>query len=236
MTDINNSGNPKFFGRRVGRKIRVAKTALLKEFLPKVSFEEMSDAKEVFLEIGFGDGSHLAGLSQKMQNTFFIGAEVFANGVANLLSLMTGVKEGKELPEEISLLPTRFDNVRVWSDDVRLLFDKIPDSSLDKIFLLFPDPWPKKRHASRRFINPENLKEIHRILKPDGLFVVATDHKVYKAWTLREMNKNKNFIWTAKNSNDWRYAPENWVETKYQKKAIREGRKPVFFIYKKEKV
>ncbi len=227
------SEEPKFYGRRIGRKIRVAKSNLLETFLPKIKFDKMPKADKLFLEIGFGDGTHLAGLSEKLKDVFFIGAEVFQNGVANFLTLITGVKEGKNMPQDINLLPTRSDNVRVWDDDVRKLFAKIPDNSLDKVFLLFPDPWPKKRHAFRRFVNPDNLIEINRILKKDGLFVVATDHKVYKSWTLRKMNEDKNFVWTAKTSNDWRHAPADWVETKYQKKAIREGRKPVFLIYKK---
>src|SRR5574344_2340503 len=116
---------PKFFGRRVGRKIRVAKSFLLSHFLAKVTFSTFDFCKNFaknYLEIGFGDGSHLAELSARHHNIGFIGAEVFQNGVASLLSLITGVKEGNEVSENINLLPERADNLRIFADDVRLLF------------------------------------------------------------------------------------------------------------------
>ena len=113
---------------------------------------------EVHLEIGFGDGEHLAALSQEMPECGFLGVEVYQNGVANLLTLMTGLKDGntEDLSREVNLLPQRTDNVRVYDDDVRLLFDALPDAVFDKVYLLFPDPWPKAKHAGRRFINPDN--------------------------------------------------------------------------------
>ena len=236
MKQIN---TPKFYGRRKGRKVRKAKTGLLETFLPKIKLQEINEnmfgitPKKICLEIGFGDGQHLAGQALNNPSIGFIGAEVFQNGVANLLTLITGIKEGHDLPDNITMLPNRVDNIRVWDDDVRILFSKIPNNFLDKIFVLFPDPWPKKRHAFRRFINPENLNEISRILKKDGILRVATDHKIYKSWTLRQMQSRPDFHWTAKCSNDWRNEPQDWVKTKYQMKAIREGRKPVFLDYVK---
>ena len=236
------SDKPKFYGRRQGRKIRKAKTGLLERFLPEVALDIKkpltrdifgTKVTDICLEIGFGNGEHLAGQSLNNPQTGFIGAEVFKNGVANLLTLMTGIKENSDMPEDIKLLPERSDNLRIWSDDVRILFANIPDSFLSKIFLLFPDPWPKKRHAFRRFINPENLREIARILKKGGILRVATDHKVYKSWTLRQLHENPDFRWTAKTSADWRNPPADWVETKYQRKAIREGRKPVFLDFER---
>lgn len=233
---------PKFYGRRQGRKIRKAKSGLLDRFLPQISLDGNQNitpdifgcpVKDVCLEIGFGNGEHISGQALANQDTGFIGAEVFKNGVANLLTLLTGIKENGDMPEVIRLLPERADNIRVWSDDVRLLFAKIPDGFLSKVFLLFPDPWPKNRHASRRFVNPENLKEIARILKKGGILRVATDHKVYKSWTLRRLHEDSNFRWTAKCSSDWRNPPEDWVETKYQRKAITEGRKPVFLDFER---
>jgi tRNA (guanine-N7-)-methyltransferase len=233
---------PKFYGRRQGRKIRKAKSGLLERFLPQTAIEKGktitkdifgTKIDEIYLEIGFGNGEHIAGQSQKHHNIGFIGAEVFKNGVANLLTLMTGIKENSNMPEEINILSDRVDNVRIWSDDVRILFSQIPDGLLSKVFLLFPDPWPKKRHASRRFINPDNLKEIARMLKKGGILRVATDHKVYKGWTLRRLHEDPNFKWTAKTSDDWRNPPADWFETKYQRKAIREGRKPVFLDFER---
>lgn len=240
MFDVN---APKFFGRRKGRVIRKAKSFLLEHFLKNVSVNDHTvfdknlmfgkPVDEVHLEIGFGDGAHLAGLSAVKKNVGFIGIEVFQNGVAHLLTLMTGVRDAEHITDEISILPERADNVRIYDDDARLLFAKIPDGFFDKIYLLFPDPWPKKRHADRRFINPENLKELSRILKTGGILQIATDHPIYKRHVLRVMHECKDFVWTAKTFDDWRKEPEDWVETKYQKKAIREGRKPVFFEYKK---
>lgn len=238
-----NFSSPKFFGRRKGRVIRKTKSFLLERFLPKIQINAQTkfdkktlfgaDVKEVHMEIGFGDGTHLAGQARNCPDVGFIGLEVFQNGVANLLSLLTGLKEGVDLPEDIRLADGRTDNVRVFADDARLLFPNIPDGFLDRIYLLFPDPWPKKKHASRRFVNPDNLKELSRMLKKGGILRIATDHKVYKSWTLRTMSECPFFEWTAKTSNDWRYPPSDWVETKYQKKAIREGRRPVFLNYQK---
>lgn len=236
------SDKPKFYGRRQGRKIRKAKSGLLDRFLPRIAINEPPvltkdifpfPVNDIYLEIGFGNGEHLAGQALNNPQVGFIGAEVFKNGIANLLTILTGIKENGDMPEEIELLSGRCDNIRVWSDDVRLLFAKIPDGFLSKVFLLFPDPWPKKRHASRRFINPDNLKEIARILKKGGILRVATDHKVYKSWTLRKLHEDPNFRWTAQNSNDWRTPPADWVETKYQRKAVLEGRKPVFLDFER---
>lgn len=236
-----NGDKPKFFGRRKGRTIHKTKQTLIEKFLPKIAIEATSDLdvnqlfdfkpEKLMLEIGFGNGEHLAGQAKNNPNYGFIGVEVFQNGVANLLNLITGIKEGVNLPDDFVLEEGRSDNVRVFSDDVRLLFKYIPDSSFDKIFLLFPDPWPKKKHASRRFVNPDNLKELARILKKGGILRVATDHKVYKSWALRKICADDNFVWTAKCSNDWRNPPADHVETKYQRKAIAEGRKPVFLDF-----
>ena len=233
---------PKFFGRRKGRTIRCAKSALLDTFLPKIKIDAKQkidknmfgcQVDKIYLEIGFGNGEHLAEQARLHPNIGFIGAEVFKNGVANLLTIITGVKIKDDLTDEIKLSRDRQDNIRIYDDDMRLLFPRIPDNTLDKVFLLFPDPWPKKRHASRRFVNPENLKEIARCLKTGGILRIATDHKIYKSWTLRQLHACPFFKWTAQCGNDWKHEPQDWVQTKYQKKALREGRKPVFLEYKK---
>ena len=215
---------PKFFGRRIGRRIRKTKAAFIETTLPAIKLNEVSKnmfgrkMKEFHLEIGFGDGQHLAGQAKNNPDIGYVGAEVFQNGVLRLLELIT---------------EDNLQNIRIFSDDMRLLFSQIPDNFFSRIYVLFPDPWPKKKHANRRFINPENLNELSRILKPGGLLRIATDHKIYKGWTLRQMAKRQDFHWTAKKSADWRNEPEGWVKTKYQLKAHREGRKPVFLDYKK---
>ena len=234
---------PKFFGRRKGRVVRKAKQFLLDNMLPqmRVTPETVFDAERLFggvkqeicLEIGFGDGQHLYGQALKNPQNGYIGVEVFQNGVANLLTLISGLKEGDNLPESVDVRDYAVQNIRVFDDDVRLLFKALPDDFFDKIYLLFPDPWPKKKHAGRRFVNPDNLKEIKRILKSGGIFRIATDHPVYKRHVLRTMHQNADFVWTAKCGDDWRKEPLDWVRTKYQQKAIREGRRPVFFDYKK---
>ena len=240
---LDNVSAPKFFGRRKGRTVRKAKLFLLDNLLPQMRISEASDfdkdnmfgakKREICLEIGFGDGQHIYGQAKNNPDVGYVGVEVFKNGVANLLSLISGVKEGDNLPETISLDDQEVQNIRVFDDDVRLLFERIPDGFFDKIYLLFPDPWPKKKHADRRFVNPANLDEIYRLLKKGGLFRVATDHPVYKRHVLRTMHKDTRFTWTAKTSNDWRNEPADWVKTKYQMKAIREGRRPVWFNYLK---
>ena len=245
MMTNNFSEKPKFFGRRKGRIIHKAKSFLLENFLPHILLDKtpqksladcFGQAKQKYcLEIGFGDGDHLAALALRYPDTGFIGVEVYRNGVAQLLSLLTGLKEGNPemLQQPVCLAKGRVDNVRIFDDDVRLLFSVLPDASFDKIYLLFPDPWPKTKHAPRRFINPENLKEIARLLKKGGVLQVATDHPIYKKWTLDTMHANPNFRWTAKCSDDWRNPPADWAETKYQRKAIREGRRPVFFEFER---
>lgn len=234
---------PKFFGRRKGRVVRKAKTFLLENLMPQLrvsvaedfSLEKLFDEpkQEICLEIGFGDGQHLYGQAARHPENGYVGVEVFQNGVANLLSLMSGIHEGDNLPESVRIADCNVKNVRVFDDDVRLLFEQIPDNFFDKVFLLFPDPWPKKKHAGRRFVNPTNLKEVARVLKTGGLFRVATDHPIYKRHVLRTMHSCNDFVWTAKCGNDWKHEPADWVKTKYQQKALREGRRPVFFDYRK---
>lgn len=236
---------PKFFGRRKGRTIHKAKSFLLESFLPEVLLVAEKDKtleqyfgskKEKYcLEIGFGDGAHLAAIAKSQPNTGFLGVEVYKNGVANLLSLITGVKDAEQvgLSKKVALLPDRTDNIRVFDDDVRLLFSVLPDACFDKVYLLFPDPWPKKKHAARRFVCQENLKQLAMLIKKGGILQIATDHHVYKCWTMEQLRDCPYFKWTAKTSDDWRNPPADWFETKYQRKAVREGRKPVFFEFER---
>ena len=243
MKSARDNNEPKFFGRRKGRVVRKAKSFLLENMLPQIRVKEVTafnknmfgtEKKEICLEIGFGDGQHIFGQAKNNPDVGYVGVEVFQNGVANLLSLISGIKEGDNLPVSVNASEYDVNNIRVYDDDVRKLFQKIPDNFFDRVYLLFPDPWPKKKHASRRFVNPDNLKEIARVLKSGGLFRVATDHPVYKRHVLRTMHEAKDFVWTAKCGDDWRKEPVDWVKTKYQAKAIREGRRPVWFDYRRK--
>ena len=243
MKSARDNNEPKFFGRRKGRVVRKAKSFLLENMLPQIRVKEVTDfnknmfgteKKEICLEIGFGDGQHIFGQAKNNPDVGYVGVEVFQNGVANLLSLISGIKEGDNLPVSVNASEYDVNNIRVYDDDVRKLFQKIPNNFFDRVYLLFPDPWPKKKHASRRFVNPDNLKEIARVLKGGGLFRVATDHPVYKRHVLRTMHEAKDFVWTAKCGDDWRKEPVDWVKTKYQAKAIREGRRPVWFDYRRK--
>ena len=158
---------PKFFGRRKGRVVRKAKQFLLENMLPQMRVTPQTDfnvknlfaspKREICLEIGFGDGQHLFGQALKNPQNGYIGVEVFQNGVANLLTLISGIKEGDNLPDNVSISDYNVQNVKVFDDDVRLLFKAIPDAFFDRVYLLFPDPWPKNKHAGRQCIKMQIL-------------------------------------------------------------------------------
>ncbi|MCP4395003.1 MAG: tRNA (guanosine(46)-N7)-methyltransferase TrmB [Alphaproteobacteria bacterium] len=240
----------KFFGRRSGKTLRRARRRLVDELLPKNSIDvsELGDdeflsiketfpeikSNELWLEVGFGGGEHLATQSQNNPDICFIGGEVFLNGVASFLAHVTGHhEEGATDDEEIKLLESRTDNVRVYADDIRLLLPHLPDGCVSKFFVLFPDPWPKKRHALRRFIGPENLPEITRLIKKGGELRIASDDMNYIRWSLRHLMNCEDFTWTAETSEDWKVRPSDWVATRYEQKALAKGDKPVYLRFRR---
>lgn len=172
------------------------------------------------LEIGCGNGKFIVELAMNNKDKYFVGIEYSYKAAKKAVS-----KAYKRNIKNLTIIFGEANNVINKYLNGKYYFDKI--------YLNFPDPWPKKKHAGRRFVNPENLKEIKRILKSGGIFRIATDHPVYKRHVLRTMHEDVNFVWTAKCGDDWRKEPSDWVKTKYQQKAIREGRRPVFFDYKK---
>jgi tRNA (guanine-N7-)-methyltransferase len=209
------------YGRRKGKALRPHHAKLIAELLPELSVDpaRFDLAKPMRLEIGFGGGEHLAHQATLHPDIDFIGAEPFINGVAKLLAFI----EAKELR-----------NISVHAGDVRELFDLLPDQSFDRIYLLYPDPWPKARHHRRRLISQENLRHFHRLLKPGGLFLFASDIEHYVQWTLFEMRKAGGFTWLAESAADWREPFPDWIETRYEAKAKREGRTPSYLTFRRD--
>ncbi len=173
---------------------------------------------EIWVEIGFGSGEHLAEQARRHPDIGFVGAEVFVNGVAALLGHI----------ERLGLT-----NVRIFDDDARLLLMALPESSIGRMFLLFPDPWPKMRHAKRRFIGPANLPVLARLLADHAELRIATDDVGYVRWTLQHVMGRSEFSWGATGPQDWRAPPEGWVETRYQRKAAAAARRPVFLCFQR---
>ena len=182
---------------------------LMEQLLPhlRVRLEDplASTGEARWLEIGFGGGEHLAHQAELHPQVSFIGAEPFVNGVAKMLALV----EEKNLQ-----------NVRIHDGDARVLLEALPDASFERIYLLYPDPWPKARHNKRRFVSAGTLKHFHRVLKPDGLFLFASDIEDYVAWTREHVAVCGLF----REEGDPSQPYENWIETRYENKARREGR------------
>lgn len=232
----------RFYGRRKGKKLKPSREVLLDAFLPKVRLNVTGGnvdpatcfsvpVKSVWLEIGFGGGEHLAEQSARHPDTGFIGAEVFVNGVSSLLTHLTGKERSGDVDENVELKAGRVDNVRVHDNDVRDILPKFKDRAFERIYVLFPDPWPKRKHANRRFIGPKNLPVLARLLKSGGELRIASDDMNYIRWSLEHLMKSDDFEWTAKTADDWRKPPADWVNTRYELKALSQGKKPVYLIF-----
>lgn len=229
MTTDETDTDQRWYGRRLGKPLRAARRRLLEDLLPKIRLDPepenipadltslFSDpVREVWLEIGFGGGEHLAAQAERNPDIGFIGCEPFINGVASLL------KHHEE---------RQLTNVRVYDDDVRHLLGLMADESLDRIFILFPDPWPKSRHHRRRIVKPETIVEFARLLKPGGELRFASDHADYVAWALRHLLNNPCLKWVAEGATDWRLPPDDWVETRYEQKARQKGIAPAYLRF-----
>ena len=217
------------YGRRRGRRRRDGREALLGAALERISvvmppagtpldaragFEPPPSA--VWLEIGFGGGEHLAAQAETNPDVGFIGCEAYLDGVASLVRTLTerGIA-----------------NVRIFADDARLLIDALETASVEQVFLLFPDPWPKARHHKRRFVEPENVDALARILVDDGCLKIATDHAEYCRWILAHLVADASFEWTARTPADWRVRPADWPATRYEAKARRQGRSSTYLNF-----
>jgi len=174
---------------------------------------------ETWLEIGFGNGEFISHMAQHHPDITFIGCEPFVNGIAALLSSI-------EKP---------INNLKIWDDDARILMDEIPDGSIDRIYLLNPDPWPKTRHIARRFVQVETLNEIARLLKPNGLFTMSTDVPTLATYMFDKTNDHNAFQWLDKSEEDKLIPPSDWPidKTRYMKKAL--GGEDIFWLeFKKQ--
>jgi tRNA (guanine-N7-)-methyltransferase len=230
MTETGEIYTGAFFGRRKGKRLRAGQETRLAADLPRlllpagdaaITPEAMRDLfpaapRRFVLEIGFGGGEHLAHRASEARDAGFIGCEPFVNGMVKLLA----AAEEREL-----------DNIRLWNDDASLLLPRLPEGMFDQIYLLYPDPWPRRRMRKRRFVSPENLAQIARLLRPGGIFRFASDIDDYVGWTLARAAGEPRLRWEAQGPDDWRKPYEGWPGTRYEAKAIREGRTPSYLSF-----
>jgi len=213
------------YGRVKSRTIKPRQAALVETLLPKLRVPEgpfepralMPGAAEVWLEIGFGGGEHMAAQAARRPDALVLGAEPFQNGVASAL---------RHIHEQ------GLGNVRLKDGDARELLAQLPDASLDRVFILFPDPWPKARHNKRRLIQAETAAELTRVLKPGGALRFASDWADYVDWTLERFLRAGGFIWGAERADDWRRPPADHVTTRYEEKRLGDCA-PVFLDFKR---
>lgn len=225
------------YGRRRGRKLSPRQDRLIAELLPRVAlhlaapdfaapdFSALAPAlaslfdppkRLLWLEIGFGGGEHLVWQAGRNPDIGLIGCEPFEEGVVKVLTAI----------EEQSL-----DNIRLYPDDARAVLRWLPEASLDRAFILFPDPWPKAKHRKRRLVNTATLSLLARALKPGAELRLGTDIGDYARTMLIALQATPAFRWTATCADDWRLRPPDWPETRYEQKAIREGRKSSYLRF-----
>ena len=219
-------GPLKTFGRRGGRPLSGRQKELMDGLLPKLQVpieaaaaldpaSLFADAREIWLEIGFGGGEHVSGQAAAHPDTGILASEVFFEGIAKLLGQISD---------------TGLSNVRVWPEDGRELIDGLIDQSVDRAFILFPDPWPKARHQKRRIIQPDFLDALARVMKPGGRVRFATDVRSYADEALERFLAHPAYDWTATSADDWRIAPPDHIQTRYQTKKLGDI-EPVYYDF-----
>ena len=222
--------NRAFFGRRKGHPLRPRQAALFETLLPRLAldlgaaapddlrrlFKEVDDVR---LESGFGGGEHLLTEAERHPRTGFIGIEPFVNGMGKALAAI----------EERKLT-----NIRLHHGDATEVLAWLPDAGLARFDLLYPDPWPKRRHWKRRFIQDQSVGEIARVLRPGGELRFASDIPDYVAWTLMRLMRSPHFEWTAERADDWRQPWPEFLGTRYEAKAKREGRVPCYLTFRRK--
>lgn len=217
-----------FFGRRMGKALRAGQRSLFETRLPRLAVPidaprpaELatlftSEVRDVWLEIGFGGGEHLIATAEANPTVGLIGAEPFVNGMAKGLAALETSTVGERM--------------RLHHADAVPLLDWLPSGSLGRVYLLYPDPWPKVRHWKRRFVSTANLDRLARVIRSGGEFRFASDWAPYVDWTLLHLLDHSAFDWTAECADDWRKPWPDWPGTRYESKALREGRKPAYLI------
>lgn len=214
----------RLYGRRAGHKLRAGQSALVEDLLPRLAVpdgpldpaELFGDDRALELEIGFGAGEHLAAQAAMRPGHGFIGCEPFLNGVVGALG---------------HIRDAGLANVRIHMGDALEVLARLPDASLSRVYLLHPDPWPKARHAKRRFMNPGPIDLVAAKLRPGGEFRFGTDHPVYVAHAMAVMNRRRDFDWQVADARDFLERPSDWPETRYERKARRLGHEVWYFRY-----
>ena len=219
-----------FFGRRKGHKLRSHQTDLIEHLLPRLELDigkpgpsDLADlfdppADEIRLEIGFGGGEHLIAEARAFPKVGFIGCEPYVNGMAKILTQIEAHNIG---------------NIRLFAGDATELLAWLSPHSLARIDLIHPDPWPKRRHWKRRFVQDATIAAMARALKPDGEFRFVSDIGDYCAWTLAHLARSPDFSWTAERASDWRLPWADYTMTRYGRKAEREGRDAAYLRFRK---
>ena len=218
------------YGRRQGRPLRAGRRALLEEALPEIEIalpEEGgrldpaalfdSPKAAIFMEIGFGGGEHLAWQAARHPGVGLLAAEYFITGVASLLGHLRA--DGTDAA------------IRLYIGDARDLLERLPDAAVDRIFILFPDPWPKRRHHKRRLIRRETVAQLARVLRDGGELRFATDDQSYLAWALERLTAEPALAWQVRGPADWRQRPDDWPATRYEEKALAAGRRPAYLRF-----
>lgn len=194
-------------------RLRVPEAAIA---APAGAFDKSPD--EIWVEVGFGGGEHARALAEANRHAGLIACEVFENGICSMLSALVP-DDGTET------VPPLPGNLRLWDEDARHLLGKLPDGSLSRLYLMFPDPWPKARHAKRRFMHPTNVALAGRLIRPGGLWRIATDDPTYQAWTAEVLAAQDLFAVPEPATE----RPEGWPPTRYEAKALRAGRRPMYW-------
>lgn len=224
MTDSSRS-ETSFYGRRKGHKLRSHQSDLIDNLLPHlaVQIDDAADPASLFdgkseirLEIGFGGGEHLAAEASAHPETGFIGCEPYVNGMAKALALIEAGNIG---------------NIRLFAGDAAELLAKFPDASLSRVDLIHPDPWPKRRHWKRRFVQDKTVNTLTRVIRNGGTFRFVCDIDDYVGWTLAHMLRADGFHWRAETSSDWKKPWDGYTMTRYGRKAEREGRRAAYLVF-----